>query len=514
MLTLAAPRHGSAAAAETNHTVRHASLTLARAGQAALLRQALPLALQAVFDRIEAEASEGAPAAHHRNREAEPRLVMLRHLPCRLRLAPDASLHQAVQALQVALRRAWAEARSDAQQAGEGSPGLAFDDAAQVLTGAFADALTGRRDRSWAWVRLGLWPAEPGADTAGRLHRLLQALDRQPMLPSSTLPELAPPVRRRALLVQLLQQGLLPRALALLTPLQCLHLAQGLPGHQALAAALGALQAGPAAAGPGLQDAAVTATPLLPIAWPDGPEAAACRAAMALAPLPPSARAAAALWLAWLAQGLADPGVLAGPSIARVQARLQALAGLALAPRRASSSPPERPAAGGLAPAARSEWTTRHGGLVHLLPLLAEALPPRAEGWSRTRLLRLAVHGLQVPLGDAVLAPWLGAAAPAPWADVPPSPADGTADALQADVAALLQALQQRLQRHLAPERRADIEAAPWPWLLHRPAKLHTAPGGWQVHFGSADTRLRLCGLDRDPGFLPELGLTVVLRYE
>jgi hypothetical protein len=514
MLTLAAPRHGSAAAVETTHTVRDATITLAQAGQAALLRQALPLALQAVLDRVETEAADGVSQPPSDGPDAEPRLVLLQHLPCRLRLAPDASLHQAVQALQTALRRAWAEANSEARQTGESSPGLAFADASQALTGAWADALTGRRDRAWAWVRLGLWPAEPGADTAGRLHHLLQALDRQPMLPPGTLAELAPPVRRSALLTQLLQQGLLPRALALLAPAQCLHLATGLPGHQALAAALAALQAGPAAAAGEASEPAMRAPLPPPGIWPGGPAAAACRAALALAPLPPAERAAAALWLAWLAQLQADPGALATPPTLRVQAGLQALAKLALAPRRVLTAGPERTAETAPAPAGRYSWPTQRGGLVHLLPMLAEALPLQAEGWSRARLLRLAVHGLQVPLGDAVLAPWLGAAAPAPWVDEPPSADDGTAALLQADVDALTQALRQRLQRHLAPERRADIEAAPWPWLLQRPAKLHATPGCWQVQFDSADTRLRLCGLDRDPGFLPWLGLSVVLRYE
>ncbi len=580
---------GTAPAGEATHTVRHATVTVARAEQAALLRTALPLALQGVLDAVSAAADQGGPVG---------RLWLLQRLPCRLRLPAGADLQQAVQAVQGALHRAWADALPQAlraDEAGRGCAVLALDDAAAALAEAWTDALSGRHDRAWAWAQLGFWPADTSASAAERLSALLLALDRQPLLPGGGLPEVAPALRRRALLTQLLQQGLLPRALSQLAPALWLQLAQGLPGHGALAAALAApaprpddgTRAAPGAAGKASD-------------WPAGAEAAACRAALALAPLPGAARRTAALWLAWLAQLQADPGALASAPQAAVQAQLQVLGRGALqasgpglqgsALRQNGAQQPLAPAAASGAAAAASRnsplttptprWPTRHAGLLHLLPLLPGTLPPQPGGLTRTRLLRLAVHGLRVPLNDAVLAPWLGATAPAHWAEpgwapqvgpeawpgawpgagpgaAPRAGDDGRGDlhgavhshphsdprsglhgnahgdphgglhgglhGLQrgavdpttaADVAALAQALQERLQRHLAPDRRADLAADLWPWLLRRPATLHALPGRWEACFEAADTRLRLCGLDRDPGFLPWLGLSVVLRYE
>ncbi len=520
MLTLHPPRSGGLlATGEATHTVRQATVTLAHVGQAALLREALPLALQAVLDGVAARAEAAEAGTHRRGAAADPggRLWLLRHLPCRLRLSAGADLHQTVRALERALQQAWAEASRDVRHDGGEMPWLVLDDPTEALLGAWADALAGRRDRAWAWARLGLWPGDLSASSANTLPKLLQALDRHPLLEAAG-PDPSPAQRRRALLAHWLQQGLLPRALALLAPQQALQLAQGLPGQAALAAAMAELQGSEADAASPSPTASSEGAPspaTWAAVWPSGPEAAACRAALALAPLPAHARSSAALWLAWLAQLHADPGALVGPSRPRVQAGLQALAQAALAPRTTECQrAPRETAAPSPEPVAAQRWPTRHAGLLHLLPLLPEALPAHNEGWSRARLLRLAVHGLQVPLADPVLAPWLGALAPAHWADAPPSDADGSVAALQADLAALRQAVCTRLQRHLAPERRADIDTDPWPWLLQRPATLLAAPGRWEVLFDEADTRLRLCGLDRDPGFLPWLGLSVVLRYE
>ncbi|KPG00487.1 hypothetical protein IP87_02470, partial [beta proteobacterium AAP121] len=319
MLTLHPPRSdGLLAAGDAAHTVRHATVTLAHAGQAALLREALPLALQAVLDGVTARA-DAADAGHRRlGAAADPggRLWLLRHLPCRLRLSPGADLHQTVRALERALQQAWAEASGGAQRLGGETPWLVLDDSTEALLGAWADALAGRRDRAWAWARLDLWPGDLSASPADTLAALLQALDRRPLL-EAVGPDPSPAQRRRALLAHWLQQGLMPRALALLAPTQTLQLAQGLPGHAALAAAMAELQGSDADAAAPALPASSGAEPMAPpwaAVWPSGPEAAACRAALALAPLPTRARRSAALWLAWLAQLHADPGALAGPS--------------------------------------------------------------------------------------------------------------------------------------------------------------------------------------------------------
>lgn len=475
------------------HLVRHARLHLQQAEQRELLVQALPLALQQALDGI-----------------AQPEsLWLLRRLPCRLSLAADADLSEAVRALRQSLQTALLAA--DPQLAD--GDWVCVDDGLAALIEAFADALVGRRDRGWAWARLGLWPAAE-TQTATLLVELLAALDRSPLLAEAASPALADPPphsRRLSLLAALLTRRLQPRLLALLSPAQWLQLAQGLPG----AAVLGELLA------EGGQPAG-TANPRL-ADWPTGAAAANCLAALHSAPLPSTRRAEAALCCAWLALLHSEPASLAQLQPALLRQRLQALAAKAM-PQ--ASEALARPAPLSLAalPAAEDSddsagaiscWPSHHAGLLHLLTLLP-ALPPTTDGRGLDfeRLLALAVSALELPLDDAVLAPWLGRLAPT--ALQAPSAA-ATAQAQQ-DRAALLILLRAPLTRHLPAAQREPLLAlsddALLAWLICREARLQALPGAWRVDFAEADTRLRRCGLDRDPGPLPWLGLSVSFRYE
>ena len=484
------------------HRVHHAMLNLHSDAQRERVRQALPLALQQALDAA-------APP---------DTLWLLRRLPCRLSLAEDASLDDTVQLLQQSLQAALRRTGAMADDGGL----LRFQQPCEALNDAFADALVGRRDRAWAWARLGLWPAAdtPRAEATRLLNSLLPALDRQPLLPTVSAQDPAPPHRRRALLAALLSRGLLSRALALLTPAQWAQLAAGLPGAAVLPALAGAEPH--AAAG----QPAETHTESRPMPWPDGADAAACLAALHSTPLPAARRAAAAQWLAWLAWLHSDAIGLAAAPTAQVQRRLQGMAQSAL---RGAARPAARSAPGAAAAAARGPrqatapvpqetpaakvWRTAHGGLLHLLPLLPRALSGAdglagSAGLSRERLLRLAVQGLGLPLDDPALAVWLGATAPSALQAPAPDAQAAT------DRAALVAAVQSVLQRHLPASQRADIGSDPLPWLLQRGATLHHEPGRWLAVFDEADTRLRRSGLDRDPGHLPWLGMTVALRYE
>ncbi len=488
------------------HRIEHARVRLADAGQQALLREALPLALQ---DALDAAAPGDA-------------VWLLRRLPCRLALAADADLGSTVQALRTALRAAVQRALPQATlqpPAGDDDDDeitlLRLDDATAALVDAWADALIGRRDRGWAWVQLRLWP-QADAPRARLLEGLRDALDRQPLLPG-VAGDAPPPQRRRALLTALLRRGLLPRALALLTADDWRHLASGLPGAEALGLALAA------AAEPAETQAALPANispaPRTPAAralrWPDGADAAACLAALHTTPLPEARRAEAARLLAWLALLHDDAAGLAAAARAATVRQLQGLADAALATPRAALRSEAAPAA---QPRPRADaplrWRSPNAGLLHLLPfvpaMLAADEVAAATGTRplRERLLALAVQGLGVPLADPVLAPWLGLLAPAPLQA--PAPDAGTA----ADRRSLAADVQQRLLAHLPAAQRGDIGADPLPWLLQREAQLRCEGGRWLATYTEADTRLRRCGLDADPGWLPWLGLTVTLRYE
>jgi hypothetical protein len=415
-----------------------------------------------------------------------------------LALDPEADLHEAVARLLPALRRALQAALADPADA------VFAENAATLRAESWIDALSGRADRAWAWQRLGLWPADTELPRAALLSHVLATLDRElPALPDPA----APPQRRRLLLTGLLARGLLPRWLAVADATHWARLSLGLPGAAPLAARVAEALAGTAAA---------PATHLIEVG-PSGATAAAVLAAWGRTPLPEPIRPVAALHLAWLAWLLAEPLALQG---SRAETQLLALSQALLAgsgPEPASRRPghapagvrpattPLSPAASGVSAAAPG-WPTAHAGLLHLLAALPQLLPGEL---GKERLLRLAHHGLLIPLDDPVLAVLLGHAEP-PTALREPErqPHRTTADRLACE-----RWLEQALQRHLPPERLRELPADTLGWLVQREASLRPEPGGWCARFDEADPLLRRCGLDRDPGPLPWLGFSVRLQY-
>ena len=465
------------------HRLHLARLQLSDPGQAELLRAALPVALGQALDELH----PGGGA-----------WLLLRRVPAvQLALGAEADVHEAVARLLPALRRALQAALADPAEA------VFAPDAATLRAESWVDALNGRVDRAWAWQRLGLWPAEAEVPRAALLAHALATLDRDlPALPDPA----SPPQRRRLLLSTLLARGLLPRWLALTDATHWARLSHDLPGAVPLASlvaeALADLPAGSFAS------AAAPSSP----AWPTGATAAAVLAAWSRTPLPEAARPLAALHLAWVAALLAEPLALQGTAApARLHALSQALL-IDARPDASASSPissPQSPAPTSIdAPAADpvSGWPTAHAGLLHLLAVLPQLLPGDLD---TERLLRLAHHALQIPLDDPVLAVLLGQPEP-PTAlrDPEPDPWHTAADRMACD-----HWLNVHLHRHLPPERLRELPADTLGWLVRREARLQPEPGGWCARFREADPLLRRCGLDRDPGHLPWLGLGVRLHY-
>ncbi len=469
----------------TRHRVRHARLRLTQPGQAELLREALPIALdQSLPD--------------------DGRLHLLRRLPVSLQLAEDAGLDEAVARLRQALRRALAEADPRLHS----GDAICVDDAQAALVEAWSDALSGRRDRGWAWTRLGLWPR---ADIAlpALLPGLLAALDRLPLLRGEPASAPEPAARRLQLLERLVARRLLVRLLGLLQPADWLCLAGSLPGAELLQATLAEL----GIVAPDIEPGDAVAP------WPPGSEAAACLAALHSAPLPPANWPVAALGTRWLAQLLGAPASLLPAPASLVLAPAWVAWAQSARPGARPGPHPEREAATTVQPVDASPepgpWRSRQAGLLHLLPLLPSLLPPAALH-DRRRLLRLALQGLGLAADEPVLAPWMGERAPHRLVFPEPDPIQTAADRELLRIA-----VEARLQAHLAPADQALLQAE-WrrdgqdalAWLLRRDARLHPVSGGWRADFAQADLRLRRAGLDRDPGSCAWLGLSVVFRYE
>lgn len=176
---------------------------------------------------------------------------------------------------------------------------------------------------------------------------------------------------------------------------------------------------------------------------------------------------------------------------------------------------------------------TMAGGLLFLLPLLArlgiaewsEALGEADDGLAR-RILAQAARRLRIPGDDPMLLPpphgnprSKPPPAPAVWAEAslaPPRSRKGEGD----------------LAARLARSRSLDAQAAIWltavrRWLRRRggiglaslvlrPAQVAVGATHIDVYFhlDQVDLRVRRCGLDLDPGWLPWLGRVVTFHYE
>jgi hypothetical protein len=454
------------------------------------LHAQMPAALQAACD---ATAPEG--------------LWLVRRLCCRLAVdADDSALDLRLQA---ALRAALAaSAFTDVQIE-------RFADNDDALLACWGDALAGRSDRAWAWARLGYWPSSAQAGSAA-LAAVIETLAAQP-----------PALRRRAL-AQAAARELLPRALAQVSIAQWCVLAAGLPGGEALRAALSAevadrslTQGGtqmPGAlheqAGQRASVAAHGSVEAAALAWLSSTAAAR---ALAAAPLPPSLRGTAAVVTAWLAALEAQPSRLALPEAARELRTIAAalLAPLALAPARSpreALTPSQATSPRVQAPARDAEiaqptagLSTQHAGLLFLLRFLPAWLDsPDGSALTRERLWWLAVDGLAVPEDDLVVRAFSGCE---PARSLRPT--SGDAEQTEQDVAALRTGLAQLLPA-------TDAIPDPLRYLIDRSAQLQYAPGRWNCVFeaAQAEPRLRRVGLDLDPGWLPWLATTVEFSYE
>lgn len=188
-----------------------------------------------------------------------------------------------------------------------------------------------------------------------------------------------------------------------------------------------------------------------------------------------------------------------------------------------ADSPPARPPAHPprperALPQVRASGRTSFGGLLFCLNVLAEPellealLEP--EPALAARPLRWTLHALALalipaqPADPAALAfaglapdrepPSAGAHAPSP----------GELDALTA----LAEHVGARLRERLG---RREAAAVVLQEVTRREAEIVADPGWIEVHFRLADvdTRLRRCGLDLDPGWLPWLGAVVRFAY-
>jgi hypothetical protein len=194
----------------------------------------------------------------------------------------------------------------------------------------------------------------------------------------------------------------------------------------------------------------------------------------------------------------------------------------AVDPARAVAGEPPTVAGPGMPPAARPA-TTGWGGLLFLLPLVAElGLPDRvAEDPSRFgSALRPVLHGLARRL-IARAVPDVGPAEPddpavlafaglVPGAD-PPDPVP--ANLLEPEVDALVAALASRLGRPPASD--AAGERALLVAVCRRRAVVEADPG-WidvRLELDEVSVEVRRAGLDLDPGHLPWLGCVVRFRY-
>ncbi len=508
--------------------------------------------LDALLERVLDAALDGALA---RAGVAPDEEVCVRSVAAgaRLRLA----------ATDVALVSDWSTALAEALAAaiGAGEPAaVRYRSRRQALVDAAVATAAGDLRRAWAWRQLGLWPDEDSVDGAEAVARLVNALAAEPR---SVVPILVAAARRGALprLAVLLSaagwQRLARAALA----------AAGVPERllddAPEPAGLGDARHGASATGaapPG--EAAVTRARRLLASSALATAAAGSGAAVGLAP--PSRRA-----LAILAALEVDPGSLtaasspdaaralvtalateldapAGPRRPRDAERppatdsrsALAAAGLEPEPRQpagAGDAPetpgrhpgdawetPERrpgdaretspgradgePGDAGALPEVRSRAWTQAGGLLFLLPFVAELEP------LGTRTLRWTLHRLAL-----ALLPELDEADPAALAfaglgpdELPPSddgePAsDDELDGLRAVADVVAARLAERL------EREDGLVAA----VCARRAEVVAEPGWIEIRLAleELDIDVRRAGLDLDPGWLPWLGVVVRFVY-
>lgn len=167
----------------------------------------------------------------------------------------------------------------------------------------------------------------------------------------------------------------------------------------------------------------------------------------------------------------------------------------------------------------RPAGRTRAGGLLYLLPLVAELGLPESlaaeEGPLAARSLRFALHALGLallpiePRDPAALAFCGLGPDDAPPGEGAEKPTDAERAALERCAADLSERLRIRLGREREPARAVLFETC------RRDAEVLADPGWLEIRFAleDANPRVRRAGLDLDPGWLPWLGRVVRFTY-
>jgi hypothetical protein len=401
----------------------------------------------------------------------------------------------------------WSGALSDALAAAirAGEPGaVRYRSRRHALVDLAVAASTADLRRAWAWRQLGLWSSEGDpADGAQTVERVVDALCAEPQSVVAVLAAVA-------------KRGALPRLAVLLGTDGWTRLARAALAAAGAPAALVGTRDGEGTAGGGRGHARmlVAGSSIATAAIGSG-------SAVGLAP---AARRALAVLVALEA----DPGAMLEPATAAdsVDALARELdagvGGGARARARRGTDSRSVLAGAGLAvegldpgddpdapPEIRTRAWTASGGLLFLLPLVAEVEPPPG------RTLRWALHRLAL-----VLLPGLDEADPAALAfaglepqELPPSdrdvpPTEAELDSLAGTASKVAGTLAELLEREADEELVAAVCA--------RRAEIVADPGWIEVHLQTdeLDVDVRRAGLDLDPGWLPWLGVVVRFVYE
>jgi|CXWL01.1.fsa_nt_gi hypothetical protein len=391
---------------------------------------------------------------------------------------------------------AWADAVAAAvEQAlatGDERRVVAFRGRRPALVAFAEDVARGRRERMWAFARLGFASEDAVSSEDAAALDLAKAL--------AAAPEMLVPV-----LEELGKEGLLPALVARFEP----------PWWPELAArALAALQQGAAIA--------TLAEPVEPRTLPPA-VAVRLRGALGRSPL---GRAAAQVAgparraLQVLAVAAEDPRLLrvlegveeTDPKDCKdcndLGMAVPEAAGTSHAASRRDSAASEVLAVDAVLAV---QFSSSFSGLLFLLPLvepfdLAGLLPDRPLRWS---LHRLALALVPADSGDPAVLAFCGLApdAPPPSLDAPP-PSEAETEGLSGLAAGLAGSLAERLDE---PEATPELLAR----VTRRRARIVADPGWIEAHFSLDDVsvELRRAGLDLDPGFLPWLGAVVRFVY-
>ncbi len=470
--------------------------------------------LDGVLDRVLGEALEPALARSGVPTEEEICVRSLR-VPVRVRLgAGEAS---AAAAWSAALAEAIAAALAD----GSRSDVVRFRSRRAALADLALAVAVGRLEHVWAWRQLGLWQ---GGDAPGERAAAWELATVLVSEPESIVPVLA----------EVAAAGTLPSLVERIEPTAWADLTRAaLTASGGSAAALESVPApgGDTAAergrGSHLEDRARRVLER---------SAVARAAARALPPAGASQRGALAGALAVLAVLEAEPDAARAPDAcadvagAVAEALLRSHEGPDPAPAEDPREP--EPRADEPAPAGAHEepaetgpeprWTTAHGGLLFLLPVLDDLRVPdeaMRSGALARRPLRWSLHRLALTLVpvDARDPAALAFAGLAPDADPPGDDGEPWGDAELDALAAIRERVEAHLRARLdRPDALPDALSGELVELVCRRSGEIVFDPGWielRLPLDEVSTEIRRAGLDLDPGWIPWLGAVVRFVY-